>query len=231
MGRRRRSGRYSSSLVGTGPGGTLKAPLPSVVVEEEEQFLPQAGETRTPTMLGGPVVLSPPPQPFVSARGEAIEEEREALRREDTVKPASATAVPEEDVEDGYDSADSDEFFDAVDSNNLPNLVVPPSLTSSPNGLALTHHFPFSAFDFSSVEHPFKGYSTLRTKLDTADERPPTSLWSVLKHSIGKDLTKISFPVFFNEPTSMLQRMTEDMEFSECCECFFCLIFAPILFF
>jgi hypothetical protein len=38
----------------------------------------------------------------------------------------------------------------------------------------------------------------------------------VLKHSIGKDLTKISFPVFFNEPTSMLQRMAEDMEFSEC---------------
>lgn len=41
----------------------------------------------------------------------------------------------------------------------------------------------------------------------------------VLKHSIGKDLTKISFPVFFNEPTSMLQRMAEDMEFSECCKC------------
>ncbi|KAF7966171.1 hypothetical protein HWV62_39744, partial [Athelia sp. TMB] len=49
-----------------------------------------------------------------------------------------------------------------------------------------------------------------------SDNRPSTSLWSVLKHSIGKDLTKISFPVFFNEPTSMLQRMAEDMEFSEC---------------
>jgi hypothetical protein len=38
----------------------------------------------------------------------------------------------------------------------------------------------------------------------------------VLKGSIGKDLTRISFPVFFNEPTSMLQRMAEDMEFTEC---------------
>ena len=62
------------------------------------------------------------------------------------------------------------------------------------------------------------GYQRLRTRLEIKkDERPPTSLWSVLKHSIGKDLTRISFPVFFNEPTSMLQRMAEDMEFSECC--------------
>ena len=33
------------------------------------------------------------------------------------------------------------------------------------------------------------------------------SLWSVLKHSIGKNLTTIGFLVFFNEPMSMLQRM------------------------
>ncbi|GLB45670.1 putative OSBP family protein [Lyophyllum shimeji] len=57
---------------------------------------------------------------------------------------------------------------------------------------------------------------TLRMHLELTAERPNTSLWSVLKHSIGKDLTKISFPVFFNEPTSMLQRMAEDTEFSEC---------------
>jgi len=46
-----------------------------------------------------------------------------------------------------------------------------------------------------------------------------------LKHSIGKDLTRISFPVFFNEPTSMLQRMAEDMEFSECCASSFSFFF------
>ncbi|KAG6859233.1 hypothetical protein C0993_004247, partial [Termitomyces sp. T159_Od127] len=63
---------------------------------------------------------------------------------------------------------------------------------------------------------PYAGYLNLRSHLNLAEERPSTSLWSVLKHSIGKDLTKISFPVFFNEPTSMLQRMAEDMEFTEC---------------
>ena len=34
------------------------------------------------------------------------------------------------------------------------------------------------------------------------------TVWSFLKSSVGKDLTKISFPVSFNECTSMLQRMS-----------------------
>ena len=63
----------------------------------------------------------------------------------------------------------------------------------------------------------FEPYNHLRDRLPVRnDERPSMSLWSILKNNIGKDLTKISFPVAFNEPTSMLQRMSEDLEFSEC---------------
>ena len=63
----------------------------------------------------------------------------------------------------------------------------------------------------------FEPYEHLRSRLPISkDERPSMSLWSILKNNIGKDLTKISFPVTFNEPTSMLERMAEDMEFSEC---------------
>lgn len=40
------------------------------------------------------------------------------------------------------------------------------------------------------------------------------SLWSVIKNAIGKDLTKLPLPVNFNEPLSMLQRLTEDFEYS-----------------
>lgn len=32
---------------------------------------------------------------------------------------------------------------------------------------------------------------------------------------IGKDLTKIAFPVTFNEPLSMLQNLCENLEYSE----------------
>lgn len=39
--------------------------------------------------------------------------------------------------------------------------------------------------------------------------RPPKlkfSIWSIIKNAIGKDLTKFSVPVYFNEPISMLQK-------------------------
>lgn len=111
--------------------------------------------------------------------------------------------------EDAMDTDEEDEFFDAIESNNLPNLVISQLLTSPT-------HAEFALPSVVNLE-PFIGYKVLRTRLPiSSDNRPSTSLWSVLKHSIGKDLTRISFPVFFNEPTSMLQRMAEDMEFSEC---------------
>lgn len=40
------------------------------------------------------------------------------------------------------------------------------------------------------------------------------NIWSVLKNCIGKELSKITMPVVFNEPLSFLQRMAEYMEYS-----------------
>lgn len=40
------------------------------------------------------------------------------------------------------------------------------------------------------------------------------SLWSLIKDNIGKDLTKVCLPVYFNEPISSLQKCFEDMEYS-----------------
>ncbi|XP_063051861.1 oxysterol-binding protein 2-like isoform X2 [Engraulis encrasicolus] len=41
------------------------------------------------------------------------------------------------------------------------------------------------------------------------------NLWSIMKTCIGKELSKIPMPVNFNEPLSMLQRLTEDLEYHE----------------
>jgi len=43
----------------------------------------------------------------------------------------------------------------------------------------------------------------------------PLNLWSIMKNCIGKDLSKIPMPVNFSEPLSMLQRLTEDFEYTE----------------
>ncbi|XP_018330355.1 oxysterol-binding protein-related protein 1 isoform X2 [Agrilus planipennis] len=40
------------------------------------------------------------------------------------------------------------------------------------------------------------------------------NIWSVLKNCVGKELSKITMPVVFNEPLSFLQRMSEYMEYS-----------------
>ena len=45
--------------------------------------------------------------------------------------------------------------------------------------------------------------------------RDEVGLWSILKHCIGKELSKITIPVVFNEPLSFLQRMAEIFEYVE----------------
>lgn len=44
--------------------------------------------------------------------------------------------------------------------------------------------------------------------------RNDVNIWSVLRNCIGKELSKITMPVVFNEPLSFLQRMTEYMEYA-----------------
>ncbi|KAL6217176.1 hypothetical protein ACLB2K_010393 [Fragaria x ananassa] len=54
-----------------------------------------------------------------------------------------------------------------------------------------------------------------RKKLpDPVEKEKSVSLWSMIKDNIGKDLTKICLPVYFNEPLSSLQKGFEDLEYS-----------------
>lgn len=173
-----------------------------------------------------------------------------------TESTAVSVAVPVVVNDEGDTDEEEDEFFDAIEAGNIPNLTIAPALASprTPTGSSTWHSYGtitditnsssptvttvssnknatnqssnslrlpsgmVLSLPISSLValEPYLTYQDFRESLDLKDERPSVSLWSVLKHSIGKDLTKISFPVFFNEPTSMLQRMAEDMEFSEC---------------
>ncbi|KAG6435974.1 hypothetical protein SASPL_100855 [Salvia splendens] len=54
-----------------------------------------------------------------------------------------------------------------------------------------------------------------RKKLpDPVEKEKGVSLWSMIKDNIGKDLTKVCLPVYFNEPLSSLQKCFEDVEYS-----------------
>lgn len=61
-------------------------------------------------------------------------------------------------------------------------------------------------------EYPFV---PRRSRLpEPKEEEKSVSLWSVIKDAVGKDLTKICLPVYFNEPISSLQKCFEDLEYS-----------------
>lgn len=84
------------------------------------------------------------------------------------------------------------------------------------NGHKLVSNAQDKRFEKILGEHTFKGYNDpLRTSLAPEDNRPRISLWGVLKSLVGKDMTKMTLPVSFNEPTSLLQRNVEVIEYSD----------------
>lgn len=121
------------------------------------------------------------------------------------------------------ESGDDEEFFDAIGAGAVE--VLEPPLILSPRPVPLKEkEEPGSAVELDeraqkqrSVEPSYAGYEDgIRDKLKiSADNRPKISLWAVLKSMIGKDMTKMTLPVSFNEPTSLLQRVAEDMEYAD----------------
>lgn len=110
--------------------------------------------------------------------------------------------------------ADSDEeFFDCADdaTNNK----------SAQNGSAK----PTTVFNRHTLQPSSRGDSFVDAQGSTSKwggrhalpahmfSRSNFSVWSFLKQCIGKELSKITMPVIFNEPLSFLQRVVEYMEY------------------
>ncbi|KAI1318060.1 hypothetical protein EDD11_007294 [Mortierella claussenii] len=159
----------------------------------------------------------------------------------DGITPSSAAQVPLDDglnvdsddsEHDDSDAESGDEFFDAVGDDDIVEFengdeqeetsaaVSPNAAEDTPQNDASQSIVPATASSTKAGEPyitpSFKGYpSKVRDRLPTKQTslRPDVSLWAILKNSIGKDLSKITLPVYFNEPTSMLQRMAEDAEY------------------
>ncbi|KAI9199787.1 Oxysterol-binding protein-domain-containing protein [Polychytrium aggregatum] len=70
---------------------------------------------------------------------------------------------------------------------------------------------PSSDLQASSAGYPEHLRNSIHRLYD--EPRPSPSLWTLLKSAIGKDLTRITIPVCFNEPLSGLQRNCEEMDY------------------
>ncbi|KAF4360548.1 hypothetical protein F8388_017802 [Cannabis sativa] len=54
-----------------------------------------------------------------------------------------------------------------------------------------------------------------RKKLpNPVEKEKAVNLWSLIKDNVGKDLTRVCLPVYFNEPISLLQKCCEELEYS-----------------
>jgi hypothetical protein len=111
------------------------------------------------------------------------------------LRSVSITSPPPPEIEDAIEkvvdeeSTDSeDDFYDAIESGSVVLKV--------DNPIADPFNQPWAPSETVIDTEPYQGYAELRRQLPiTSDDRPPVSLWAILKGSIGKDLTRISFPV------------------------------------
>ncbi|KAF5907780.1 oxysterol-binding protein-related protein 3-like isoform X1, partial [Clarias magur] len=109
------------------------------------------------------------------------------------------------------------EFFDAQE--------VLLSASSSENEPSEDDSYISDVSDNISMDNFSNEVQNERTDPDCVERRsvlpspsPNTSnisLWNILRNNIGKDLSKVAMPVQLNEPLNTLQRLCEELEYSE----------------
>uniref|UniRef100_A0A672JPX3 Oxysterol-binding protein n=1 Tax=Salarias fasciatus TaxID=181472 RepID=A0A672JPX3_SALFA len=105
--------------------------------------------------------------------------------------------------EEASDEDEDTEYFDAMEDS--PAFI---TVTASENTQhrSVTHTHTHT----QRFSHPLQRRTHIPDKPNYS-----LNLWSIMKNCIGKELSKIPMPVNFNEPLSMLQRLTEDLEYHE----------------
>ncbi|KAK5163468.1 uncharacterized protein LTR77_010650 [Saxophila tyrrhenica] len=201
------------------------------VAQEHEELETRIGESedkrkRTKRALKdaleGGVTPGATPGTFTHAEEEESKDFLSVDKRRPTIADFTNHEVSDDETED------EEEFFDAVDAGEVE--VVESLPPTSPPAVAEKMADPTAAAvsdtpaaregeqeKAQEISRSFKGYEDglrKRLKLD-ADNRPKVGLWGILKSMIGKDMTRMTLPVSFNEPTSLLYRVVEDMEYAD----------------
>ena len=99
------------------------------------------------------------------------------------------------------------------DNNNAPNETNTEENNKSNTAQNVGVIKKQSLNDLNSLKIVQRQVKTRRKEI-TPRPNYSLNLWSIMKNCIGKDLSKIPIPVNFSEPLSMLQRVTEEMEYS-----------------
>uniref|UniRef100_UPI0037E82BE8 oxysterol-binding protein 1 isoform X2 n=1 Tax=Semicossyphus pulcher TaxID=241346 RepID=UPI0037E82BE8 len=130
---------------------------------------------------------------------------------------------------DASDEDDDNEFFDAMeDPAEFITVPADPKYHrrsgSNVSGLSSETGMDDQSTNFDELSLASNPESPQPLELEPVRQRRTRipdkpnyylNLWSIMKNCIGKELSKIPMPVNFNEPLSMLQRLSEDLEYYE----------------
>lgn len=130
-----------------------------------------------------------------------------------------------QDGVDGETDEEDDTFFDTkefLSSDSLRSMSSGYTRRSvdSHDGILDDKHFPRSGsvngvdadIEMIGLNYP---HVERRKKLpEPLEKEKAVGLWSIIKDNIGKDLSGVCLPVYFNEPLSSLQKCFEDLEYS-----------------
>ncbi|XWS25198.1 hypothetical protein CRYUN_Cryun27aG0049200 [Craigia yunnanensis] len=123
-------------------------------------------------------------------------------------------AAEEETDEDDHTFFDTRDFLSSSSFKSNGSDFRTSSFSSNDEGLNTVDSEDDIDPYIKSVGSNFP-YIKRRNKLpDPVEKEKGVSLWSMIKDNIGKDLTKVCLPVYFNEPLSSLQKCFEDLEYS-----------------
>ncbi|XP_063740176.1 oxysterol-binding protein 1 isoform X7 [Eleginops maclovinus] len=129
---------------------------------------------------------------------------------------------------DASDEDDDNEFFDAMeDPAEFITVPADPKYHrsgSNVSGFSCETGMDDQSVNFDELSLASNPESPQPLELEPVKQRRTRipdkpnyylNLWSIMKNCIGKELSKIPMPVNFNEPLSMLQRLSEDLEYYE----------------
>ncbi|KAI8867569.1 hypothetical protein GQ42DRAFT_164702 [Ramicandelaber brevisporus] len=194
---------------------TLRAVGASHVPTAESIESASPGITTAPATVAAPVSSA-----NLESSVAAIRDMPEELRNAD-----SDADDDDDNDEEFYDAVGGGSSFASGVSEGLEKMALIPDseLVPAVNEMAVISQANNSSSIIGDKEHPFAlsfcGYpikGDFRKNLGIqGSSRPSISFWAILRNAIGKELTKISMPVVFNEPSSNLQRLAEDMEYGE----------------
>ncbi|XP_060641311.1 oxysterol-binding protein 2 isoform X1 [Anolis sagrei] len=137
-----------------------------------------------------------------------------------SVQSVKGEASDEDEETEYFDAMEDAQAFITVAADPLKHRRTGSNLSRSSEGRADDWNLEDSVFESSSqstLDSMGRDVAPKKKRRTRIPDKPNYSLnlWSIMKNCIGKELSKIPMPVNFNEPLSMLQRLTEDLEYHE----------------